>query len=162
MAIMALVLISLLVPGAARASNQEIYSLSGYEVWFTPTVGSFVGTASGADGAPAGWQAAIEHSVVISPTGTISGGWATMYRTDGVQVGGYFTGGSIELVNDGAGCTAETHVVHGTLGNVWRSNSPAVTTGELEGTLVHYRAWIFGQCITYSASVTATITLQAQ
>ncbi len=158
---MALLLAALAGPSVARASAQETYSLTGYEVWFTPTVGTFVGTGSGTDGASAGWQAAIEHSVVISPTGTITGGWATLYRTDGVQVGGYFTGGAIQLVNDGAGCTVETHVVQGTLANVWRSNSPAVTGGLFEGTLVHYRAWIFGQCITYSASVTATITLEA-
>jgi hypothetical protein len=157
---MALLLAALIAPSAARGAEQETYSLTGYEVWFTPTVGTFVGAGHGTGGELAAWHAAIEHSVVVSPSGTITGGWATLYRVDGVRLGGYFDGGWLELTNEGAGCTNEEHAVSGTLSDVWRSDSGARGTGQLDATLVHYRAWIFGRCISYSASVTATITLQ--
>jgi hypothetical protein len=156
----ALLLAAFLAPATARGAVQETYLLNGYEVWFTPTVGTFVGTGRGMAGELAGWQAAIEHSVVVSPTGTITGGWANLQRLDGVRIAGYFDGGSLELIDEGPGCTNEAHVVRGTLADVWRSDSSAVGTGLLEATLVHHRVWIFGTCISYSASVTATITLQ--
>lgn len=159
-AALALVLSALIVPTGARAAVVETYSLAGYEVWFTPTVGSFVGTGSGPTGELAAWHSAIEHSVVVSPTGTITGGWAALYRADGVRISGWFSDGSLELINEGPNCTDETHTVRGTLTGVSRSDSTALGSGLFEATLVHHRIWIFGRCISYSASVNATITLQ--
>ncbi|HSH21609.1 MAG TPA: hypothetical protein VK992_03200 [Candidatus Caenarcaniphilales bacterium] len=159
LALLAALVVQLVVPGLARGAAFETYSVTGYEVWFTPTVGTFVGTGGGSVGTLSAWQSSIEHSVVISPTGTITGGWATLYRLDGVRISGYFSDGTVQQTYDGPDCTDESHAVTGSLTSVSRSDSAAVGTGVFEATLVHHRAWFFGRCISYSASVTGTISL---
>ncbi len=143
----------------ARASTYESYTLTGYEIWFAPTVGTFAGTGNGPTGALSAWYGSIEHSGVISPAGTINGGWATLYRLDGVRISGRFATGTVWLVNDGPGCTDETHVVRGILAGASRTDREEVGSGYLEATLVHHRAWLFGRCISYSASVNGTLSL---
>ena len=158
-AAMALLLAVLAAPAAVRGAVYETYSLTGYEVWFTPTVGTFVGTGRGTAGELAAWHSSIEHSVVVNPTGTITGGWATLYRLDGVRISGWFSEGSLQQTNDGPGCTNESHTVTGRLAGVTRSDTGAVGTGVFQSTLVHYRAWLFGRCISYWVSVNGTISL---
>ena len=155
----ALLLVTLSGPGLTRAAAPETYSLSGYEIWFTPSVGVFAGTGNGHAGDLSAWFSSIEHSQVISPSGTIIGGWATLYRLDGVSISGHFSGGTIVQTNDGAGCTAEWHSVTGELTGVRRSDTAALGSGEFQVTLVHHRAWLFGRCISYSASVSGSISL---
>lgn len=157
----ALLVVSIGGPGAsvARAAQHETYSLSGYEIWFTPSVGVFAGRGNGSVGELSAWYSSIEHSQVISPSGTIIGGWAMLYRLDGVRIGAHFNGGTVVQTNVGANCTAESHVVTGTLADVRRSDSDASGTGEFLATLVHHRAWLFGQCISYAATVNGTINL---
>ncbi len=105
LALLAALVVQLVVPGLARGAAFETYSVTGYEVWFTPTVGTFVGTGGGSAGTLSAWHSSIEHSVVISPTGTITGGWATLYRLDGVRISGYFSDGTVQQTYDGPDCT---------------------------------------------------------
>lgn len=157
----ALLVVTIAGPGAgvARAAVPETYSVSGYEIWFTPTVGVFAGRGHGGAGEVSAWYSSIEHSQVISPSGTIVGGWATLYRLDGVRISGHFSGGTVVQTNEGASCTTESHVVSGNLADVRRSDSTMTGTGEFLATLVHHRAWLFGQCISYAATVNGTIDL---
>jgi hypothetical protein len=159
LAVAVLLALPLAGAGVARGAASESYSLNGYEIWFTPTVGTFVGTGRGTGGELAGWSSVIEHSLVVSPSGTITGGWATLYRLDGVRISGQFIGGTLRLTNDGPGCTNESHAVTGRLARISRSDSASVGIGVFRATLVHYRTWLFGRCLTYSASVGGEISL---
>jgi hypothetical protein len=151
------------VPAPTGAvSNQalfESYNLTGYEIWYAPTVGRFAGTGTGSTGPLSAWYASIEHSGVISPAGTVNGGWAVLQRLDGVRVSGWFAGGTVWLLNDGPGCTDETHLVRAALDGVTRGDGAASGSGYLEATLVHHRAWLFGRCYSYSATINGTLSL---
>ncbi len=159
LAVMVILFAQLGLPGVARGGAYETYSLTGYEVWFTPTVGSFAGTGSGQAGPLSAWYGSIEHSPVISPSGTITGGWATLYRLDGVRISGQLSSGFVQQTNEGAGCTDESHAVTGLLTGVSRSGVTEVGAGVFRASLVHHRVWVFGRCISYAASVSGTISL---
>lgn len=160
-AMLATVLAAAPVPVGALSDAPvfESYSLTGYEIWYAPTVARFAGTGNGSSGPLSGWYASIEHSGVVSPTGTVNGGWAVLQRLDGVRISGWFTGGAVWLLNDGPGCTDETHLVRAALDGVTRSDGASNGSGYLEATLVHHRAWIFGRCYSYSASINGTLSL---
>lgn len=153
-------LLSVPAPAAATTSTTyESYGLTGYEVWYAPTVGTFAGTGNGSGVALSAWYGSISHSGVISPTGTITGGWAVLHRLDGARLSGRFVGGTAWLLDDGPGCTSEAHLVRGLLEGVTRTDSAAIGSGYLEAILVHHRAWILGRCISYSASIDGTLSL---
>jgi hypothetical protein len=148
------------LPGTAAAAVSPSYQFSGYEVWATSTVGTFVGTATGSAGDQATWQAAIEHTVETIPVGYITGGYAQLLTSDLTHVRGDFSGGRLRLIDDGEGsCGNLVHKVRGKLTNVVRSDTEAVGTGLMVGKLVHYRTMIFGACVAYSASARGTISL---
>ena len=164
----ALILILSVLALPARASAvglYETYAIQGYEVWYAPTVGTFMGTGAGTNGFGAAlelnaWHARIEHDEVLIPSGNITGGKATLYRLDGVRVEGYFTDGVATQTYAGPDCTTEYHSVSGSLTNVTSSAVPgAVGVGYFSATLVHYRAHVFGSCYAYSASVNGSITV---
>jgi len=150
---------SLALPAAASAAVSKSYAFSGIEVWATATVGTFTGTATGWKGDSALWRASIEHSVQTQPVGDITGGYAELLTSDGTDVRGEFSGGTFTLTSASDGCANLTHYVDGTLKDVVRSDSRKVGTGTLVGTLIHYRYWLLGTCVIYSASVSGTITL---
>jgi hypothetical protein len=156
----AALLAALAMPATAQAAVSRSYSFSGYEVWATSTVGTFAGTATGSSGDLATWRAAIEHTVVVSPTGEITGGYAELLTSDLTRVRGTFSKGTLTLVSEGSGsCGTLTHEVEGKLVNVVRSDTGAVGKGKLKGILTHYRISLFGQCFAYSASARGTISL---
>lgn len=156
---LAAVLLSLLAaPGASAAT--ETYAVGGYEIWPTAYAATFVGTTRDPAGAWGGWRATIEHSGVISPTGSISGGRAELLLTDRSSIRATVSGGTVTLVGGSeTECAAMTHEVSADLVDVVRGGRSTVGTGTLSATLVHYRAWVFGRCLTYSASVDGTIAL---
>ena len=132
------------VNAAGSTSLYEVYNLTGYEVWFTDTTGTFVGVGTGSSGDLSGWYTAIDHSVVISPTApsTADGGSAARRRRAHERP---FNGGNIWQTNDGAGCTNEEHHVTGMVTDVTRSDRPGETgVGYFTATLEHYRVWAFG------------------
>jgi hypothetical protein len=148
------------VNAAGSSSLYEVYSLTGYEVWFTSTTGTFVVVGTSSAGDLSAWYTAIDHSVSISPTGTVTGGRAILQRVDGVRMNARFNDGQIWQTNDGQGCTNEQHEVTGAVTDVTRSDRPGeVGVGFFTATLKHYRASLFGRCYSYSASVHGTFSI---
>ena len=153
-------LLLFLVPAPTASAATDVYAIAGYEVWPTAYVATFVGTTRDPAGSWGGWRASIEHSGVISPTGSISGGSAELVLADTSTIRARVAGGSVTLVaGSETDCAAMTHQVDGALVDVVRGGRSTVGTGTLTATLVHYRAWLFGRCLTYSASVDGTIAL---
>jgi hypothetical protein len=155
--ITALATASFSVAAAAAAAATYSDSLKGIEVAASSTQGTFIGTASGA--LPGQWAATVNHTP-LSPNATITGGSfsiATTLNGTPTLVTGRFSGGTVTLAA-GSGCTNQQFTINGTLINVgtWYSGTG---TGSFSGTLTHYRTSIFGSCVTYSASVTGSVTL---
>ena len=136
--------------------------MSGYEVYFGPDHAVFLGTGSGYDGPHelSGWYTSVYHSLVVVPSGVVTGGNAFLQRIDGVQIQGDISGGEAVQTTPGDNCTTETHQVTAQLVNVTRTDeSGAVGTAVMNATLTHYHAWIFGSCYAYAARVDGTITV---
>jgi hypothetical protein len=149
------------LPGAATAAPASTtFRVNGVEIAFTATQGTFVGKALGNAGDRGAWKAVVDHTRLSSLPAAITGGsfrmttvsasWTT---TDAVA--GTFTGGTINVVNPGLGCTNQTFAISGTLGSVATSTSSG-GNGLFNVLLTHYRARLFGTCVTYSATVTGT------
>jgi hypothetical protein len=157
----AIAVVATLVPsGTALADVSSSYHIVGAEVWATRTVGTFVGAAQGSSGDVASWGARIEHTVQTQPSGTITGGWATLYTSELHRIHGTFSRGTLRLIDDGGGnCGDLRHSVKARIVNVTRSDSNAIGTGHLQAILIHYRVEILGNCIAYAASVSGSITL---
>jgi hypothetical protein len=149
------------VASAAIAFVSSTYDFSGVEIAATSTRGTFAGAATGSGGDAALWQAAIDHSVDVDPKGIITGGYADLWTSDGTTVSGDLAyGGTIRKTSSGHGrCGNQVFAVEADLVNVTRTDTGATGTGSLSGTLVHYRTWFLGDCLTYSASVSGTIAL---
>ena len=152
------VAVTLAVAAPVYAATTYTSSLRGFEVAATSTRGTFTGTASGSLSGQ--WAATVEHTP-LSPNATITGGSfaiATAVNSVPTLVTGTFSGGSVTVVNPGAGCTNQSFAINGMLGNVgaWYSGSG---TGTFIGTLIHYRTRIFTSCITYWATVSGSVTL---
>jgi hypothetical protein len=154
--------IALCGPSAAIAAETYSDTISGYEYYATATDGKFAGTAAGA--LPGSWNADVQHTALCiscSTTATITGGsfaLATARNGFPALITGEFSGGTVQVVNPGPNCTNQTFAVNGMLGNVgpWYSGTGG---GTFTATLTHYRYSFFGSCITYSASVTGTLSL---
>ena len=73
-------------------------------------------------------------------------------------VTGDFTAGTVRQLSGFTGCASQRYAVHGVLGHVG-SGAARRGTGTLDATLTHYRTKIFGQCLTYSASVRGSLSL---
>jgi hypothetical protein len=144
------------VPAAAAATYTD--SVSGVEVAATSTEGTFVGQATGA--LPGAWQVTVDHTP-LGPNAAITGGSLSLTTTlagSPAVVVGTLTGGSVTLVSS-TGCSSrQQFAIDATLGSVgtWPAGSG---TGTFTGTLTHYRASIFGRCVTYSATVSGTVSL---
>jgi len=146
--------------GAPATAAAQTYTdtLTGYEYAFTSTDGRFAGTATGA--LPGAWEADIRHSQLClscSPTATITGGSFSLGTTYSLIVG-HFTGGTVQVLNPGAGCTNQTFAVDGALGGVGRWTA-GTGSGTFAVTLTHYRRSILGYCTTYGAKVAGTLSL---
>jgi hypothetical protein len=147
------------VPGTVLAATvSDTYTIRGAEYYATSTQGRFAGGASGNTGDSATWQATVNHTP-LADSAEITGGTARLATSRFVVVRGEFSGGDVTLVSRQAGCGIETYDVDGALENVTRSDSSAVGSGEFTATLTHYRAFLFGACRTYSATVRGTIEL---
>jgi hypothetical protein len=151
---------ALALPTVANAAVSKSYDFTGIEVWATSTVGTFTGSATGSRHDSAWWRASVEHTVETQPIGYITGGYAALNTSDGTDVRGDFSGGTLTLVSTGTGsCGNLTHDIDGILANVVRSDSDRIGTGTFVGTLIHYRISLLGGCYIYSATVSGTITL---
>jgi hypothetical protein len=129
------------------------------EIAFTSTRGTFVGRGLGNAGDRSAWKAVVDHTPLSSLPASITGGRFTMttlsptFTPDFVV--GNFTGGTIALVNPGLGCTNQTFAVTGDLGSVTTSTTSG-GSGSFDVLLTHYRVRLFGNCVSYAATVTGT------
>jgi hypothetical protein len=159
--VLALVALALCTPGAAVAAQTYNDTISGYEYYATSTDGKFAGNASGA--LPGYWKTDVQHTalcVSCPSTATITGGsfsLATTLNGSSTLVTGKLTGGTVKVTDVGADCSNQTFDVEGVLGSVgpWYSGTG---TGTFSAVLTHHRHWLFGSCITYSASVEGAIS----
>jgi hypothetical protein len=144
---------TLVVTGpAAQAATTYHDSVSGIEIYATPTEGIFSGTASG--DLPGVWYAEVEHTP-LDPGATITGGYTTVATYLGL-VEGDFIGGTVTLISHGSGCKKQRYDVEADLANVGVGGGTG--TGSFSGILTHLRKRVFGICITYSATITGSLT----
>jgi|SRR5580704_84682 hypothetical protein len=145
-------------PASALAATTSSDSISGYEYAATSTQGRFVGIASGA--LPGAWSVTVDHTP-LGTSATITGGtFHLATHLDGTltAVAGDFTGGTVTQLSGFTGCVNQRYAVNGVLGDVG-SGSVRSGTGALVATLTHHRTKIFGHCVTYSASVSGSLSL---
>ena len=142
-----------LLPSVAGATVSPTYKVSGAEYSATSTEGKFSGYATGSAGDTALWNADVKHAVLSSgcisgPPGCaiVPGGSIALATSGGDRVAGSFTGGSITLVRQAAGCGRQIFHIVGQL-------TTNAGTATFDVALTHYRVSIFGACVTYSATV---------
>jgi hypothetical protein len=146
---------------AAAAPASTSFAVTGSEYAFTSTVGYFAGTGIGNRGDTGLWNTQVVHDPLGSTPTHVNGGSFTMATKSPAgsldAVNGDFVGGEIDIRNPGLGCTNQQYAVSGNLANV-----STLTTSGGSGTfsvlLTHFRASIFGFCITYRATVAGTVS----
>ena len=136
---------------AAVASAATAYDvkLTGTEVPpITSTLGTFVGLANGE--LKGTWRVQIAHEPLkAGASSKITGGSYSLLTLSRRKVVGRATGGSVTPVNPGAGCTNQTfHVV------------TTFTNANFDGTLVHRRHRVLGQCVIYAATISGRATFR--
>jgi hypothetical protein len=148
----------LISPVSARATTTYPDSVSGYEYAATSTQGRFAGIASGA--LPGGWSVTVDHTP-LGRSATITGGdfhLATRRHGRFTAVTGDLLGGTVRQLSGFTGCVNQRYAVRGVLGDVGFGTAGR-GTGTVVATLTHYRLTIFGQCLTYSASISGSLSL---
>jgi hypothetical protein len=101
----------------------------------------------------------VDHTPLGTSAAITGGDFHLATRLDGTltSVTGDFTAGTVRQLSGFTGCASQRYAVHGVLGDV--GSGAAGGTGTLDATLTHYRTKIFGQCVTYSASVRGSLSL---
>ena len=145
-------------PAAAMAAPAASDSVSGLEYAAATTQGRFVGLASGA--LPGAWSVTVDHTPLGTSAAITGGDFHLATRQGGTLtvLSGEFTGGTVRQLSGFTGCVDQRFAVHGVLDKVG-SGAVRRGTGTLDATLTHYRMTIFGQCLTYSASVRGSLSL---
>jgi len=145
-------------PAAAVAAPAFSDSVSGLEYAATSAQGRFVGIASGA--LPGAWSVTVNHTPLGTSAAITGGDFHLATRLDRTltAVTGKFTAGTVRQLSGFTGCASQRYAVHGVLGHVG-SGAARRGTGTLDAMLTHYRTTIFGQCVTYSASVRGSLSL---
>lgn len=152
-----------IVPAASASPGSTSFAVSLGEYAFTSTVGCFAGNGHGNAGDSALVDTCIEHDPLGSQPTYITGGWFAMTTRspsgaiDYVSGGYVHHGGTVTTINPGPNCTNQQYGINGALEDVSTSNTSG-GTGSFAGTLTHYRAWVFGRCVTYWARVRAGVT----
>ena len=145
-------------PAAAIAATTSSDSVSGLEYVATSAQGRFVGIASGA--LPGAWSVTVDHTPLGTSAAITGGDFHLATRLDGTLtvLTGDFTRGTVTQLSGFSGCASQRYAVNGVLGDVGLG-SAGRGTGTFAATLTHYRTKIFGQCLTYSASVRGSLSL---
>jgi len=149
--------------GAPAAPASTSFAIVGYEYAFTQTVGSFAGTGRGNAGDSAAWNARVVHDPLGSTPTYVNGGSFAMTT---VGSGGHldfatgdfaYHGGTITVIDPGAGCTNQRYRVTGTLEDVQTSTTSG-GSGAFGATLTHFRTSLLGHCVIYAARVSGTVS----
>jgi hypothetical protein len=149
---------ALFISPAAAIAATPADSISGFEYAATSAQGRFVGIASGA--LPGAWSVTVDHTPLRTSAAITGGDFHLATRLDGTltAVTGDFTGGTVRQLSGFTGCASQRYAVNGVLGDVG-SGSVRRGTGTFAATLTHYRTKIFGHCVTYSASISGSLSL---
>jgi hypothetical protein len=146
-------------PGGAMTGISTAYTVAGLETSIpTNNTSTFAGAALGSGGDAAVWKASVVHQALSNcPFGSnascaITGGSFSLSSSDGAQLAGSFTSGSVAPVSQQTPCGNQIYGVAGTLAT---TSGPA----SLTATLTHYRTLLFGTCITYFATITGSVQL---
>ena len=145
-------------PASAIAVTTSSDSISGLEYAATSAQGRFAGIASGA--LPGAWSVTVDHTPLRTSAAITGGDFHLATRLDGTltAVTGDFTAGTVRQLSGFTGCVNQRYAVKGLLREVgFRSTGSG--TGTFAATLTHYRTKIFGYCVTYSASVSGSLSL---
>jgi hypothetical protein len=160
--------------GTTSAYAQEHgTTVSGIEVHATWDQGTFTGTAY--NGIWGGWTIVVNHTDLDHlescgypsyPCARITGGTFKLAATSpSVEyITGNFVGrspGTAEIIpvpGYGSNCTTQLFHIKDKLRDVG-TGSPYLGYGSFDAYLWHYRTWVWGRCITYSATVKGTVTL---
>ena len=148
----------LISPASAIAATTSSDSISGIEYAATSAQGRFAGIASGA--LPGAWSVTVDHTPLGTSAAITGGDFHLATRQHGTltAVTGDFTAGTVRQLSGFTGCVNKRYAVHGVLDDVG-AGAGRHGTGTLNATLTHYRTKIFGQCLTYSASVRGSLSL---
>jgi hypothetical protein len=166
-------LLLVLIGATPAAAGLHRSFVSGFEFYATSTQGRFAGSATAADanGLTGAWSIVVDHTslshclrpyvpcahvtggtfslVVLNPTEAVSGTFNSRATDDQPDV--------IELVDPGPNCSNQRYWIADGLHNVGASDHRG--EGSFGAFLTHYRHSIFGQCITYSATVQGMVEL---
>ena len=153
-----LMLAATTVSSAGAASGlSSVYVVAGVETSIpTNNTSTFAGGALGSGGDSAFWQASVAHAALSScPFGSsascaITGGSFSLTSSNGAQLAGSFTGGSVTPISQQTPCGKQVFGVSGALAT---TSGPATFTA----ILTHYRTILFGTCVTYFATVTGSL-----
>lgn len=162
-----------LVSATPASAETHRSIVSGFEFYATSTQGRFAGTAQGqgANGLTGAWSIVVDHTSLsgcryaYQVCGQVTGGSFSLAVTDPIEVvSGNFNGApsagqpdTIVLVDPGFYCTNQRFWIRDGLHAVGATNRTG--TGSFDAYLTHYRHSIFGQCITYSATVQGLVIL---
>jgi hypothetical protein len=164
------------VPGgtSAEIATPQTTLVSGFEMYATHTEGRFTGTASGQgpNGLSGAWSIVVDHTPLdpcggasTAPCAQVTGGTFTLAVTSPSPklITGKFDSQApdvdgITLLESGPNCTTQLFRITDGLNSVGSGSQPA-GTGSFVGYLWHHRTGIFGGCVTYSATVQGTVTL---
>ena len=144
-------------PAAAIAATTSADSISGLEYAATSAQGRFAGIASGA--LPGAWSVTVDHTPLVTAAAITGGDFHLATRLDGTLT--VLTGDFTRGRSGSCPASADAHqryAVTGVLGGVG-PGSAGRGTGTFAATLTHYLTEIFGQCVTYSASVSGSLSL---
>lgn len=149
--------VAALPTAAAAAPASTTWDLLGVETAFTSTSATFSGKGSGDAGDKSAWTTSITRTP-FTATGqsTITGGTFQMktvsptWTTDFVT--GSVAGGNVQKIAGFVGCTNEQFAVSVLLTGIATSTTTG-GTGTFVGVLTHYRAFLFGACRTYFATI---------
>ena len=155
--------------GASLVMTVTAAASSTYTEWIhggelpnaTPTEGQFVGEATGSFAGT--WYIDVKHQDLSHHPAYITGGsfrLNTVINNWPSAIKGSFVpyGGTVSQLSGFTGCANQRYAVNGLLGDVG-FGSRGSGTGTFTATLTHYRTKIFGYCVTYSASISGSLSL---
>ena len=160
-----------LIGATPAAADVHRSFVSGFEFYATSSQGRFAGSATGADanGLTGAWSIVVDHtnlsgcSQPYTRCGQVTGGSFSLVVLNPTEaVSGAFNAADdrsnvIELLNPGHNCSNQSFWIADGLHNVGAWDH--VGKGSFGAVLTHYRHSIFGQCITYSATVQGMVEL---
>jgi hypothetical protein len=146
--------------------------VSGFEMYATSSQGRFLGTATGQgeNGVSGAWSIVVDHSSLdpcwrqswTDPCAYVTGGSFSLAATNPGLITGTFDPpvkgvNAIVLGETGPNCTTQLFKITDSLSNVGTGTQRG--HGSFVGYLWHHRHWVWGRCVTYSATVQGTVVL---